>query len=325
MKYTTKDFVNKAVSIHGDKYDYSHVCYINSNTKVEIVCPIHGSFWQTPNMHIGMRHQGCPMCGGTKRMTTEEFVKRAIGIHGNRYDYSFVEYRNNKTKVKLICPKHGEFTVSPSAHLRGDGCPLCWEERRRRGVFGIGLYDYHLPIDSNSITTEAYTQWSAMLGRCYSRYVLSKRQSYSGCTVCKEWYSFSNFFRWFEANYRKNYCLDKDILIPGNKIYSPETCCFVPNEINVLFSYKRKKRELPIGVVYIKHMNKYAARIRHNGKEKYLCFTNNIKEAFDVYKETKRLVIQETAERWKNRIDKKVYERMLQYKIEDYIPKEYLL
>ena len=109
----------------------------------------------------------------------------------------------------------------------------------------------------------------------------------------------------FEANYRKNYCLDKDILIPGNKIYSPETCCLVPNEINVLFSYKRKKRELPIGVVYIKHMNKYAARIHHNGKEKYLCFTNNIKEAFDVYKETKRLVIQETAERWKNRIDKK--------------------
>ena len=127
MKYTKEDFINKAVSIHGNRYDYSRVCYTNSNTKVEIMCPIHGSFWQTPNMHIGMKHQGCPMCGGTKRMTTEEFIKRAMCINGDRYDYSFVEYKNNKTKVKLICPKHGEFMVSPNAHLRGDGCPLCWE------------------------------------------------------------------------------------------------------------------------------------------------------------------------------------------------------
>lgn len=325
MKYTTKDFVNKAVSIHGDKYDYSHVRYINSNTKVEIICPIHGSFWQTPNMHIGMKHQGCPMCGGTKRMTIEEFVKKARNIHGNRYDYSLAVYKNNKTKVELICQEHGVFAITPNAHLRGDGCPLCWEKKRRRGVFGVGRYDYYLPMDSDPIITESYTQWRTMLGRCYSSYVQSMQPNYVGCTVCDEWHSFSNFFRWFRTNYRKGYYLDKDILVPGNKIYSPETCCLVPNEINTQFSYKRKKRNLPIGVIYIKHMGKYAARINHNGKDKYLCFTDNIKVAFEIYKETKRLVIQSIAERWRGNIDEKVYERMMQYRLEDYVPKEYLV
>lgn len=325
MKYTTKDFINKAVSIHGDKYDYSHVCYINSNTKVEIICPIHGSFWQTPNMHIGMKHQGCPMCGGTKRMTIEEFVKKARDIHGNRYDYSLAVYKNNKTKVELICQEHGVFAITPNAHLRGDGCPLCWEKKRRRGVFGVGRYDYYLPMDSDPIITEAYTQWRTMLGRCYSSYVQSMQPNCIGCTVCEEWHSFSNFFQWFRMNYRYGYCLDKDILVPMNKIYSPETCCLVPNAINVLYSYKREKRNLPIGVSYVKHMDKYVARINHNGIQKNIGYFLTAKEAFDAYKPIKEQSIREVAERWKDKIDKKVYDRMMQYRIEDYIPKEYLV
>lgn len=324
MKYTTEEFIKKAVSIHGDKYNYSRVRYINSSTKVEIICPIHGSFWQTPNMHIGCHKRGCPSCGGTKKMTIKEFVEKARKIHSDKYDYSLVEYKNNKAKVKLICPKHGLFEITPNQHLRGDGCPACWEQRRRKGVLGIGQYDYDLPMDSDPIITEAYTQWRSMLRRCYSSYVQSKQPTCAGCSVCDEWHSFSNFFQWFRMNYKNGYCLDKDILAPGNKVYSPSTCCIVPNAINVLYSYKRAKRDLPIGVSYVKHINKYVARLNHNGIQRNIGYFLTPKEAFDAYKPVKEASVREVAERWKGKIDEKVYKRMLQYRLEDYIPKEYL-
>jgi len=125
-KLTTDKFIEKARNIHGDKYDYSKVKYINNRTKVCIICPEHGEFWQTPSSHISLkRHRGCPKCGGTRKLTREEFILKARQIHGWKYDYSKVEYINLKTKVCIICPKHGEFWQTPSSHLSGEGCNLC--------------------------------------------------------------------------------------------------------------------------------------------------------------------------------------------------------
>ena len=123
-KSSKEKFIEEAREIHGDKYDYSKVEYKNTDIPVCIICPIHGEFWQTPYHHI-KRKQGCPKCGGKVRLTTEEFIKRAIEIHGNKYDYSKVEYVNNRTPVCIICPEHGEFWQSPSGHLSGKGCPKC--------------------------------------------------------------------------------------------------------------------------------------------------------------------------------------------------------
>lgn len=120
-KKTTKEFVKEAKHVHGNKYDYSKVKYVNANTKVEFVCPKHGVFAQTPSSHL--RGQGCPMCGGKKKLTTLEFARKAKEVHGNKYDYSKVRYTNAKSKVKIICPEHGVFEQLPSNHLSGCGCP----------------------------------------------------------------------------------------------------------------------------------------------------------------------------------------------------------
>lgn len=121
------NFIRKAKTVHGDKYDYSKVDYQGSTKKVEIICPEHGSFYQLPSAHL--RNQ-CPLCANEARRkalvsSKEEFILKAREIHGWKYDYSKVEYKNAETKVCIICPLHGEFWMRPSSHLLGNSCPKC--------------------------------------------------------------------------------------------------------------------------------------------------------------------------------------------------------
>ena len=130
---STKEFIKNATKIHNNKYDYSKVLYRKSNIKVCIICPEHGEFWQTPNSHLSGR--GCPQCSINRRRnyfsrTTDEFIQKATKIHNNKYDYSKVEYHNDKTKVCIICPEHGEFWQTPNKHLQGQGCKLCGIQQR---------------------------------------------------------------------------------------------------------------------------------------------------------------------------------------------------
>ena len=117
-------FIKKANEKHRDKYNYDKVEYNGAHTKVCIICPEHGEFWQTPNHHLS--GCGCHKCGVEKQTSTkEEFIKKAKEIHGDKYDYSKVDYSNAHTKVCIICPNHGEFWQTPNNHLRGQGCPKC--------------------------------------------------------------------------------------------------------------------------------------------------------------------------------------------------------
>ena len=134
---TTEDFILRAREIHGWKYDYSKVNYINNRTKVCIICPEHGEFWMRPNCHLSK--QGCPKCGKIEMskkntLTTEEFIQKAREVHGDKYDYSKVKYVNNYTKVCIICPEHGEFLIKPNSHLNGCGCHFCNETNGERKV-----------------------------------------------------------------------------------------------------------------------------------------------------------------------------------------------
>ena len=129
---TTEEFVEQAIEVHGNKYDYSEVEYIDANTKVCIRCSDHGAFWLLPNSHLG--GQGCCECGIVSRAkinkkTTEQFIKEAFEVHGNAYDYSEVELINNKTKVTINCLIHGAFRQKPNEHLRGYGCCECANEK----------------------------------------------------------------------------------------------------------------------------------------------------------------------------------------------------
>ena len=123
---TTEDFIEKAKQIHGDKYDYSKVEYEGAGKKICIICPKHGEFWQNPNVHLSGCN--CPKCAKEnmpKKYDNETFIKKAKQIHGDKYDYSKLEYKGAMKKVCIICQKHGEFWQLPNAHLSGAGCPKC--------------------------------------------------------------------------------------------------------------------------------------------------------------------------------------------------------
>lgn len=123
-KMTTEEFIARAKEIHGDKYDYSKVKYVNARTKVTIICREHNyEFEQVPDKHL--HGQGCPICAGKEKITTELFIKRANEVHNGKYDYSKSVYKNNSTYVTIICPEHGEFQQTPAAHWKGAGCPFC--------------------------------------------------------------------------------------------------------------------------------------------------------------------------------------------------------
>ena len=143
-KSNTKDFIKKAISVHGCKYDYSKVQYEKASQKVCIICPEHGEFWQTPNKHLQGR--GCPKCAEirqSERMSsnTEDFIEKAKKIHGDKYDYSKVDYIKNTLPITIICKTHGEFIQLPSVHLTGCGCPKCANETRNKNkVLGNEIF-----------------------------------------------------------------------------------------------------------------------------------------------------------------------------------------
>ena len=122
-KKTTNDFINEANIIHNGKYDYSKSIYDGYHTKLCIVCPIHGEFWQRPSDHLSGK--GCPKCNGGTKDTTEDFINKSVAIHGHKYIYNNVRYINSHTDVSITCPIHGEFLQKPNNHVNGNGCPKC--------------------------------------------------------------------------------------------------------------------------------------------------------------------------------------------------------
>lgn len=152
-RYTTKTFVEAAKITHGDYYDYSESVYVNAGTLVKIICPRHGPFMQRPSNHLkGIR---CPHCGaeaGGQKISsnTEEFIKKAVAIHGDKYDFSKVDYTSAVDKVPVICKEHGEFWMTPQNILAGHGCPVCAgniqldteEFIKRSNEIHDGIYDY---------------------------------------------------------------------------------------------------------------------------------------------------------------------------------------
>ena len=128
-KLNTKEFIRKAKEIHGNKYDFSHANYIRSKAHVKIKCKIHGLFDQTPTTHLHKK-RGCPKCGiklnsEQKTKTTQQFIKEARQVHGKTYGYDKVDYKGDRTKVKIKCKTHGIFDQTPSNHLNGNGCNKC--------------------------------------------------------------------------------------------------------------------------------------------------------------------------------------------------------
>ena len=121
---STEEFIERAKKVHGDRYDYSITKYSGLENSIQFICKEHGVVTQLANVHLHCKI-GCSKCAGNKKLTTEEFIERAKKVHGDRYDYSKVNYINTSTKVIIICPNHGEFEQSPQDHIQGRGCPKC--------------------------------------------------------------------------------------------------------------------------------------------------------------------------------------------------------
>ena len=179
-------------------------------------------------------------------------------------------------------------------------------------VLGVGINDLNVNVSNKGKHIREYNLWMHMLERCYSN---SKPQSYSNVIVSEEWLYLSKFkddvsnMVGFD---KEGWQLDKDILSKRNKIYSKNTCCFVPQEINSLFTTNvNKVGDLPLGVTLHKARNKYQAQCRVDGKKVYLGLFNSVDEAHNKYKDFKQQEIFRVAEKWKNELDYKVYEALI--------------
>lgn len=123
-KLTLEEFIEKAIEIHGNKYNYSRVVYFNAKTKVCIICPIHGEFWQTPDNHLNGK--SCPNCSHQSfPYTTKKYIEKCKNIHNNKYGYDNTIYNNSWSKIIATCFEHGNFEINASSHLQGIGCPEC--------------------------------------------------------------------------------------------------------------------------------------------------------------------------------------------------------
>jgi len=128
--YSKETFVEKSKEKHGDRFDYSKSNYINAKTKIEIICPIHGSFWQIPKSHF-LNGYGCRKCSmkvvhDSQRRSQQDFLAKCKILHGDLYSYEKVDYKTARKKVIITCEKHGDFKITPDSHLTGRcGCPQC--------------------------------------------------------------------------------------------------------------------------------------------------------------------------------------------------------
>ncbi len=233
-----------------------------------------------------------------------------------------VEYVNAKDiTVKFI--KTGEITKSQYCHFK----KRTIKSHLTPTVFAVGIVGMEEIVDEEKKIPKSYQTWKGMLERCYSQKYQEKHPTYMGCKVCDEWLYYPNFKKWYDENYYEiegqRMELDKDILVKNNKVYSPDSCVFVPNNINVLFTKNNKIRgKYPIGVHLHKQNNKYCAlcgvfdiQIRKS-KQKHLGLYDTPKEAFQIYKITKEDNIKLIADFYKDSIPEKLYDAMYKYKVE---------
>lgn len=187
-------------------------------------------------------------------------------------------------------------------------------------IFGVGyIGSGEYPTSVSHQLTHPYRIWYRVLERCYKKERTPKNSTYLNVSVCNEWKCFQNFAKWYEENwkpYMEGWEIDKDILVKNNKVYSPETCCFVPKEINKLFVIRQNDRgKYPVGVHKIPN-GRFQARLNVDKSRVSLGVFDTPEEAFQAYKIAKEKRIAEVADKWKGKITEEVYQAMYNFKIE---------
>ncbi|WP_335871943.1 hypothetical protein [Bacillus sp. 2205SS5-2] len=231
-----------------------------------------------------------------------------------------VEQYNGSQNV-LVRFVDQENTVKTTWHQFVTGRVKNVNDKSKFAIGYIGEGDHPVRVDGRYTTK--YLTWSAMLMRCYSKQFQKDHPTYKDVSVCKKWHSYQNFASWFDANYYEidghKMHLDKDILKKGNRVYSPETCAFVPQFINGMFASRKALRgNTPIGVkVCSRYGDKYEVRCCNNkGGRVYLGRFDSPEKAFEVYKIYKEKLIKDVADEFKHQIPEPLYDALYKYKVD---------
>ena len=188
-------------------------------------------------------------------------------------------------------------------------------------VYGVGVSGSRYPYKINGRNTKEYVLWKSMLQRCYSDAFKKKHPTYEGCKVSDNFKSYEYFYEWCNSQVGfgvEGFELDKDLLIKGNKVYSENSCVFIPREINsVLIKSEASRGEHLIGVSWCKRNKAFKAMVcKNKGKQEYLGYFKTELEAFKAYKIAKEAFVKEQAEKWKGKIDERAYEALINYQVE---------
>ena len=234
-------------------------------------------------------------------------------------DFKIVKY-NNKTNVEIQFLKTGFEAVAELGHIRNGYVKDCYSP----SVYGVGIIGTKYPITINGVKTKEYALWQSMLKRCYSDTYQKRYPTYIDCKCSENFKSYEYFYEWchkqigFGVDGNGNpFQLDKDLLIKGNKVYSENTSVFIPREINqVLVKRTALRGERLIGVYWHKRGKAFAAQVnKSNGGSEYLGLFNTEIEAFNAYKIAKEIYIKELANKWRDKIDERVYEALMNYQV----------
>ena len=238
----------------------------------------------------------------------------------NSGDFKIIKY-NDSYNVEIQFLKTGYEMVAQLGHIRNGKV----KDPYSPSVYSIGIVGTKYPSTINGVLTKEYDLWQNMLRRCYSDDTFKKkRPTYEGCEVSNNFKSYEYFYEWcnrqigFGVEGNGNpFQLDKDLLIKGNKVYSEDSCVFIPQEINTLLTKSTSSRgEHLIGVSWHKKDKVFVAVVSKNkGKQGWLGSFKTELEAFNAYKQAKESFVKEQAEKWKDEIDERAYKALMEYEV----------
>ena len=234
----------------------------------------------------------------------------------NSGDFKILKYNNNRNVEVQFLKTGYEATVHLVQVKRGNV-----KDPYLPSVFGIGILGAKYQSKINGVLTKEYILWRNMLRRCYSDTCKKKQPTYEGCEVSDNFKSYDYFYEWCHKQIgfsNKDWHLDKDLLIKGNKVYSESTCIFIPREINSLLTKCTASRgEYLIGVCWHNTSKAFVAMVRKNkGKQECLGYFKTEIEAFKAYKTAKESFVKEQANKWKGKIDVRAYEALINYTVD---------
>ena len=230
-------------------------------------------------------------------------------------DFKVLKY-NNAKDVEIQFVNTGFETVAHLGNIKIGKV----KDPYAPSVHGVGILGAKYSSKINGVHTKEYVVWTHVLERCYSDDFKKQRPTYEGCEVSENFKSYEYFYEWCNKQIgfnNKDWQMDKDLLVKGNKVYSENTCVFIPSEINsLLINCTASRGKHLIGVYWSKTANAFVARVRKNkGKSEYLGSFNAEIEAFNAYKTAKESYIKEQANKWKDKIDPRAYEALMNYEV----------